>query len=135
MIFGSKNKICTLNTLSCRLYVVVFNPESPIMRGCHVKERNKSASPWSWLNTSKSRFELSMFFSLCFLSSVCCRSLYLCLYLCLCLSICNKGLCSVFTEHHRKYHMRKGWDTLQKSLIEFLQGLKSLLPSDPHWPL
>lgn len=48
--------------------------------------------------------------------------------------ISNKGLCSVFTEHHRKHHMRKGWDTLQKSLIEFLQGIKSLLlvPTDPN---
>lgn len=42
MTFGSKNKICTLNTLLCRLYVVVINPESPVMHGCHVKERNKS---------------------------------------------------------------------------------------------
>lgn len=119
---------------------LVFNFESPVMHWCGVNEKIKKnslwSSPWTHLSKNKNRFEFSISCSLCALPYFCCMSLNLCLNMYvsvpLYLSLWNspfandKQLCFLFNELHRKHHMVKGWDNLQKSLATFYK-IKS------HW--
>lgn len=87
----------------------VINSESPMMRPCHIQERNQNASPWCRWTKSKPRFEFSALLSVCPLSlPVCmlcesisapaweltCQSVLVpvCANVSKCMSVPNKGL-------------------------------------------
>lgn len=96
----------------------------------YYKGRNKSTFLWSHWMKNKSRFKISSSRYLCFLSYVCvshqfetvpvwglsCDSVCPCVCLCRYVSVPYTGFYSDFIVQHRKHHMGKEWDTLQKSL-------------------
>lgn len=100
------------------------------MHLCCDKERNKTTSLWSHLTKEDFRYEFSNFTlpvsSICLqyesdpcLPEGCLVNLFiLCLRVYVCVSFPSKLFCSVFTEHHRKHHIRRKWGLLQKSLTE-----------------